>query len=836
MSTFLNFLINILFLSFIPKIYSITRICPDSDPSVPKSIENAKSYTLNSITVNNTLFHPVVVGNQIFLHENILLNTSLFNTKEILFQCPDGYRIPTLEDYRSLLSYLGDKAYSTFINDTTAGFNLSVGTYAITNTKSNNDTYSYNFYSLYCNSSTSDCALVSTDLVLTGGKVIKCIINTLSPKIYMTDDTDKIPYIGESRTFAIENSTLLGTIWRINGGDTYYDNVNTVTMTYEEYGMNRIESWGLNLIDKVVYSCIQIFVESKNNYTLNELNMETDLTTIETDTVTYYQPLLYYNTSNVVVAPRYHGNYYVGFKNTTDNFIHILSYSKDNKLKANYNTLHMGDLIDMIASPIGCTLYVKNLNKTGGTHSVTFNSFLLVYNSNFSLLVKKDIMYNNDANKAYKAKALQIHQYDSKGDVKNGMEYMYNPVNSRLFYGHGRTCLLFSYTNYFNSSIGDLNGDTFVTFDEHLNYTDYGKVFGTSNSLIQDFRETKDYFVTASLSSTLQGINVVFTSKYKKTDFYDNKASSYNQRVTYSKSDIVGTISGNVNGTINGKLGGLLYYENDDTFVLVYSNTNDEVSGRHGIYMTSFNFEDDSSSSDDIDDDKFTNIKNTTILEISKDQDIYQIRAGQIGDNVLILYSLSDGVASSFPGELPQNSTTLYAIVNKNGTINCTGIELGEGHMPSNEGMKNFKDGRLLWASISPENKIIIHKLGTLNNYDDTIDDDDLEVYTLEDYIEDDDEGISKLHWIIIGCIIGFVVIVLIIILVIFCYKNCYLKTGEQKTYIGENPDEQYDKDGGDNADSNNGLDINAVNAAEDDKGNKKKKKKKHKKDKGYDF
>ena len=63
--------------------------------------------------------------------------------------------------------------------------------------------------------------------------------------------------------------------------------------------------------------------------------METDLTTIETDTVTYYQPLLYYNTSNVVVAPRYHGNYYVGFKNTTDNFIHILSYSKDNKLKAN---------------------------------------------------------------------------------------------------------------------------------------------------------------------------------------------------------------------------------------------------------------------------------------------------------------------------------------------------------------------------------------------------------------------------------------------------------------------------------------------------------------------
>ena len=33
-----------------------------------------------------------------------------------------------------------------------------------------------------------------TDLVLTGRKVIKCIINTLSPKIYMVDDTKKVTF------------------------------------------------------------------------------------------------------------------------------------------------------------------------------------------------------------------------------------------------------------------------------------------------------------------------------------------------------------------------------------------------------------------------------------------------------------------------------------------------------------------------------------------------------------------------------------------------------------------------------------------------------------------
>jgi hypothetical protein len=835
MSKFILIPIHILLLSYLTKIKCLVRICPEEAPHIPKSIDNVKSYTLSSITVNETQFHPIIVGNQIFLQENVLLNTSLFNTKEILFKCPDGYRVPTYDDYAALIANLSTKAYSTFTDGSTSdSFNLSAGIYAITSTKSNNDTNSYNYYSLFCNSSTSECGLIGTDLVLTGGKVIKCIINTLSPKIYMVDKTKKVPYIGESRTFAIDNSTLLGILWQINARDTF-DNVNTVTMKYEEYGMNRIESWSLNFINEVVYSCIQIFVESKNNYTLNELNMETDLITVDTKIpIPYYQPNLHYNTSNVVVAPRYHGNYYIGFKNITDNFIHVLSYSKDNVLKNNYNTLHRGDLIDMIASPIGCTLYIKNLDKTSGTTAITYNSHLLVYNSNFTLLAKLNIMNNNEANKAYKAKALQIHQFDSQGNIKNGMEYMYNPVNSRLHYGHGRVCLLFSYTNYFNSSVGSLNGDTFVTFDEHLNYSDYGKVFGTSNSLIQDFTETENYFVTASLSGTLQGINVVFTSKYDKTNYYDGKASSNNQRVTYSKSDIAGKISGNENGESKGKLGGIFYFSNDNSFVLVYSNTNDDVSKRHGIYMTSFNFNEED------EENRFYNIKKTTILELSSNQDLYQIRAGQLGDNVIILYSLSEGAASSFPGILPQKSTTLYAIVNKNGTIKKTGGNLGESQMPSNEAMKNFHDGRLLWASISPDNTIVVHKLGTLNNYDDAIDDDDLEIYTIEDYIEDDDEKISKLHWIIIGCILGFVFIVLVIILVIFCYKNCYLKTGEQKTYIGENPDEQYDKDADKdpNADSNNGLDINAVNEAEDDKGNgkKKKHKKKHKKDKGYDF
>ena len=57
------------------------------------------------------------------------------------------------------------------------------------------------------------------------------------------------------------------------------------------------------------------------------------------------------------------------------------------------------------------------------------------------------------------------------------------------------------------------------------------------------------------------------------------------------------------------------------------------------------------------------------------------------------------------------------------------GTSLGKGRIPTNEALKNFKDGRLIWASVDENNYLIINRLGTLADYNDNLNDDDEEVY-----------------------------------------------------------------------------------------------------------
>ena len=37
----------------------------------------------------------------------------------------------------------------------------------------------------------------------------------------MVNDTKKVPFIGESKTFSIDHSTLLGILWQINEKETF---------------------------------------------------------------------------------------------------------------------------------------------------------------------------------------------------------------------------------------------------------------------------------------------------------------------------------------------------------------------------------------------------------------------------------------------------------------------------------------------------------------------------------------------------------------------------------------------------------------------------------------
>jgi hypothetical protein len=115
--------------------------------------------------------------------------------------------------------------------------------------------------------------------------------------------------------------------------------------------------------------------------------------------------------------------------------------------------------------------------------------------------------------------------------------------------------------------------------------------------------------------------------------------------------------------------------------------------------------------------------------------DVYQVRVGKLGEDLIILYSVTSNNVDKNYGDLPKGSPTNYIIAswdsaNNNFTAKkYNATNLGKGRMPTNEALKNFKDSRLIWASIDENNYLIINRLGTLTDYNDNLNDDDEEVF-----------------------------------------------------------------------------------------------------------
>ena len=111
-----------------------------------------------------------------------------------------------------------------------------------------------------------------------------------------------------------------------------------------------------------------------------------------------------------------------------------------------------------------------------------------------------------------------------------------------------------------------------VTFNDLLLDIDYGITWGASHSLIQSATFDNNYFWTAALSDAYpEGIQVEYTSKKVFTNEYDPINKKYNSRFTGKNTDLAGYIKGYHTGPADGKLGGILYFENNNLYYLVYA-------------------------------------------------------------------------------------------------------------------------------------------------------------------------------------------------------------------------------------------------------------------------
>ena len=221
------------------------------------------------------------------------------------------------------------------------------------------------------------------------------------------------------------------------------------------------------------------------------------------------------------------------------------------------------------------------------------------------------------------------------------------------------------------------------------------------------------------------------------------------------------------------QLGGILYFEKYKLYCLIYAkipnNSTDEKNGKYIIYITTWKFE--------LSNKTFTDIK-TIEVKVFENETIMQVRAGKYGDDkVFIIYTEKPKNSKDFGWGYLDMGTIPYLYVIDIITLKKIkdNIKLDKLIMNTNEDLKTFNDGVLIWASTNKEGKLIIHKVGTplLNEKYDDIN----YILTKDDLNEEkgDDENNSNFSAIVI-IIVVIIVILLLILAVYILIRRLYSK------------------------------------------------------------
>ena len=227
--------------------------------------------------------------------------------------------------------------------------------------------------------------------------------------------------------------------------------------------------------------------------------------------------------------------------------------------------------------------------------------------------------------------------------------------------------------------------------------------------MIQSATFDKNYFWSASLSDCYpEGIKVQYTSKRYFQNNFDAVNNKNNIRYYGQNDKLAGAITGYKIGWADGKLGGILYFEKLKLYCLVYAKTpnksEDEKNGKTIIYLTTWKFED-------------KQIKEEKIQEIKvfETGNIMQIRGGKFGnDKVFIIYEETTSSGHNNYGNIPKGSIPKVFIVKlPDFEIIKNDEKIDSLLMNTNEDLRTFRDGALIWATSDSNNNLVINKIGT---------------------------------------------------------------------------------------------------------------------------
>jgi hypothetical protein len=414
---------------------------------------------------------------------------------------------------------------------------------------------------------------------------------------------------------------------------------------------------------------------------------------------------LHFEHSNFPIAPRDNGGYYIAFTDT-NKFLHVLSYNKEDVLIKDFNTTEIAYPHDITATDYGFAVYMRDIINTN-------HSYLNLYNKEFDLINTVDIMNNKIKDNILVDSNLekQIIKYEENGSPTFGMRYMYRPDNGKLVYSRSRIFLIFAHYNYFLDK-GGHTGDTVVTFNDYLLDMDFGETWGASHSLIQSATfDNKNHFWTAALSDAFpEGIKVEYTSKRDFTYEFDPVNNKYNSRSSGQNTDLAGYIKGYHTGPADGKLGGILYFENYDLYCLVYAKTpnyseDPQKNDTSIIYVTSWKFENN----------RIINNQTYEIKIFEKTKNLMQIRAGKYGSEyIFIIYAETNSLGHNGYGNIAKGTNPKVFVLKVSDMSKVIDDQAYSNlFMNTNEDLRTFRDGVLIWGGADADGNLIVHKIGT---------------------------------------------------------------------------------------------------------------------------
>ena len=690
-------------------IISCVSQCPETS-SPPQEITIDESKTINPISFKDKSYNSINAGNKIFLTENTQegfgsITSGSFSDSEY---CPEDFIIPLQTDFQEAIDELGSNAYSVFTD--ASGLNMEEGKYYLTNTRGKD---TFNKMMLYL----KDNSITFVDDTPYRAAV-RCVLKI--PKIKLvTPFADRDLELNEEVSVNIDkNKYINGYLWKID--DTIFK-TETIKYRFTTSRDHKLEFWGKYINGSDIYYCESVYV-NKAKIASSQTFSDSKIKVFNTEFKMTYTNQLHFIHSNFPIATRDNGGYYIAISDT-NKYLHVLSYDKSDNLIKDYNTTEYAYPHDITATDYGFAIYMIDANNNN-------HSYISLYNKNFELVNTVQIMNNDKNDDNFKDSNLnkQIIKYDSSGSPVYGMRFMYRPDNGKLVYTRGRIFLIFAHYNYFIDN-GGHTGDTVVTFNDYLLDMDFGITWGASHSLIQSATfDDKNHFWTAALSDAFpEGISVEYTSKRDFTSAYDPVNKKYNSRATGSNSELAGYIKGYRTGPADGKLGGILYFERYELYCLVYAKTpnyseDSTKNNKAVIFITTWKFKDNK-----ISDEKTYEIK------VFNTGNLMQLRGGKYGeDYIIIIYAETENEGNNGYGSVEKGTKPKVFVIAVSDMSKIVDDKTYDNLlMNTNEDLRTFRDGVLIWGGADSQGNLVIHKIGTPSLSDSN--EDDLGTPTKED-------------------------------------------------------------------------------------------------------